>query len=389
MVALPLARSGAHGADARQARAPGPVLAPSVSVALDLIRFLLALTVVIGHCTQRYFQYEWPDLTGAAVVAVGGFFVLSGYTIRSFSPPSPSFDLQRFFVDRASRLLSISLPALALTVLLDAYASSASPQWYALCWGSDATQPVLRLLANATLFSQSWGADIVPFSNSPFWSLSYEAGFYAIWAALAYARTRRHSFALPLAVALLFGPNIIAMMMLWLVGVAIYDLFARTLSRRTLLLLAVGSVCAALLLATCYLPFKPVLQSSIEWLFDLVGGNRQRIGASLVFGAVMFCFFMVALLAVLRLYEPRLHVSRRVVRAARRAGEATFPLYLMHFPMLVAATAAHLYNPHSSLQKILLLAALVLAAFVAAPIGARLKNLLRALFNRALTRQTA
>ena len=389
MVALPLARSGAQGAAGQLDRAPRPALAPSVSVALDLIRFLLALTVAIGHCSQRAFQYEWPDLTGAAVVAVGGFFVLSGYTIRSFSPPAPSFDLQRFFVDRASRLLSISLPALALTVLLDAYASSAAPQWYALNWGSDASHPVLRLLANGMLFSQPWGADIVPFSNSPFWSLSYEAGFYTIWAALAYARTRRYSFALPLAVALLFGPNIIAMMMLWLVGVAIYDLFARTLSRRMLLFLAVGSVCAALLLAACYLPLKPALQSSIERLFELVGGNRRRVGASLVFGAAMFCFFMVGLLAMLRLYEARLHTGRRVVLAARRAGEATFPLYLMHFPVLVAASAAHLYDPHSSLQKVLLLAALVLAAFVAAPAGARFKTLLRALFNRALTRQTA
>jgi peptidoglycan/LPS O-acetylase OafA/YrhL len=322
-------------------------------------------------------------------VAVGGFFVLSGYTIRSFSPPSPVFDLQRFFVDRASRLLSVSLPALALTLVLDAYASSVAPQWYAANWGSDASHPVLRLLANGMLFSQSWGTDIVPFSNSPFWSLSYEAGFYTIWAALAVARTRRYSFALPLGVALLFGPNIIAMMMLWLVGVAIYDLFARPLSRRTLIFLAVGSVCAALLLAACYLPFKPALQASIEWLFDLVGGNRRRIGASLVFGAVMFCFFMVGLLAILRLYEARLHTSRRVVLAARRAGEATFPLYLIHFPLLVAASVAHLYNPHSSLQKVLLLASLVLAAFVTAPIGARVKTLLRALFNRALTRQTA
>lgn len=389
MVAPPLARSSSHGTAARLDRAPGPVLAPSVSVALDLIRFLLALTVVIGHCTQRYFQYEWPDLTGAAVVAVGGFFVLSGYTIRSFSPPAPSFDLQRFFVDRASRLLSISLPALALTVLLDNYASSAAPQWYALNWGNDASQPVLRLLANGMLFSQSWGTDIVPFSNSPFWSLSYEAGFYTIWAALAYARTRRYSCTLPLAVALLFGPNIIAMMMLWLVGVAIYNLFARTLSRRTLLFLAAGSVCATLLLAACYLPLKPVLQSSIERLFDLVGGNRRRIGASLVFGAVMFCFFMVGLLALLRLNEARLQASRLVVLVARRAGEATFPLYLMHFPMLVAASAAHLYNPHSGPQKVLLLGALVLAAFAIAPVGARLKTFLRALFNRALTGQTA
>lgn len=186
----------------------------------------------------------------------------------------------------------------------------------------------------------------------------------------------------------MFGPNIVFMMAFWLLGVAIYDLFARTLPRRTLLVLAAGSVCSALLLVASHAPLKPVLQSSIRGLFDAIGDDPDRVGASLVFGTVLFGCLMVGLLAVLKLVEGQLHVSPRVVLAARRAGDATFPLYLMHSPMLVAASAAQLYDPHSSVQK-LLLAALTLAAFAVAPLGARLKSALRAVFNRAWTRQTA
>lgn len=70
------------------------------------------------------------------------------------------------------------MPARVLTVVLYAYASNAAPQWFAANRGADTDRPALRLVANAVLFTQAWGNDIVPFSNSPFWSLSYEAGFY-------------------------------------------------------------------------------------------------------------------------------------------------------------------------------------------------------------------
>lgn len=375
-------------ATARAPRATGgpraTTMAPAVSVALDLLRFLLALMVAFGHCTQPYFQHDWPDLTGAAVVAVGGFFILSGYTIRSFSPADASFDLQRFFVDRASRLLSLSLPALALTVLLDLYAAHAAPGWYALNWGADADHPALRLIANAVLFTQAWGSDIVPFSNSPFWSLSYEVGFYAIWGAFVYCRTKQRSLAIVLAVALLFGPNIVAMMTLWLIGVGTYDVFARKLAHRRLVALLALACGGALLLIVFHAPLKPLLANGIDAVFDLLGGNRRRIGPGLVFGALLFGCLLIALLAALRLAEPRLNVSRRLVRVARSAGEATFPLYLFHFPILVAVSAAHLYNPHSALQKLLVLASIVALAFAIAPLGQRMKTLLRTWMNRAL-----
>src|SRR5579864_303286 len=77
-------------------------ISPNVSVALDIVRFLLALTVAFGHSTEGYFQSEWPDMTGLGVLSVGGFFILSGYTIRSFSSSGDAFDMRRFIVDRSS-----------------------------------------------------------------------------------------------------------------------------------------------------------------------------------------------------------------------------------------------------------------------------------------------
>src|SRR6478609_5001320 len=97
----------------------GRKVPPVTSLVLDIARFVLALSVALGHWTQGYFQETWPDLTNGAIAAVGGFFVLSGYTIRLLTPAEQSFSGVNFFVERLSRLWSVALPALLLTVVLD------------------------------------------------------------------------------------------------------------------------------------------------------------------------------------------------------------------------------------------------------------------------------
>jgi peptidoglycan/LPS O-acetylase OafA/YrhL len=279
---------------------PHVPIAPAVSVSLDLMRFSLATIVVLGHLTQPAFQNAWPNLTGVAVASVGGFFVLSGYTIRSFTPSAAAFDVRRFFVDRATRLLSLTLIALVATLALDAYSSAVAPAWYGRNWGAHADHPVLRIAANALLVNEVWGIDVSPLSNSPFWSLGYEAGFYAIWGALLFCRRTGRALVIPVAVALLYGPDVIAMLPFWLAGVLIHDWFATS-------------------------PF------------------------------------------------------------ARKLGDATFPLYLLHFPLLVAIGATVQGRPLSSAAKLLVLASLTAMAFAVVPLGNRVKDAMRAFANRKAT----
>jgi peptidoglycan/LPS O-acetylase OafA/YrhL len=262
-------------------------------------------------------------MTEVAVIAVGGFFVLSGYTIRSFSPSVDEFDARSFFVDRATRLLSVTLLALVATLALDTYSSAVAPGWYNHNWGSN--HPVLSMVANVLLLNQVWGFDVSPLSNSPFWSLGYEAGFYAIWGALLYCR----------------------------------------------------HVVAASYRATWH-----PLERGIQAVFLLIGCSPARVEVPVVSGCLLFTCLLVALFAALALVGPRVRPGARLVAFARKLGDATFPLYLLHFPVLVAIGATRQGQPLSTSGKLIVLVVLLALAFAVVPLAHRLKNTMRALANR-------
>ncbi len=81
----------------------GRTIEAHLSFVMDFTRFSLAFAVAAGHWTQPFFQEGWVDLTPMAFAAVGGFFVLSGFTIRMLNPTG-SFALTRYGIDRISRL---------------------------------------------------------------------------------------------------------------------------------------------------------------------------------------------------------------------------------------------------------------------------------------------
>ncbi|MFC0697544.1 acyltransferase family protein [Paraburkholderia humisilvae] len=359
-------------------------IAPAVSVSLDLLRFALAVIVAIVHLTQRYFQNAWPDLTSVGIVAVGGFFVLSGYTIRSFSPSVAEFDARRFFIDRATRLLSVTLLALVATLALDTYSSTVAPAWYNHNWGAQADHPVLRIAANVLLLNQVWSLDVSPLSNSPFWSLCYEAGFYAIWGALLFCRRTGRTLLIPIAVALLYGPNVIVMLPFWLTGVLIHDRFVTPPSRRGAIVALLVSLMAALAIAASYKRMSPALNRGLDAIF-LPIGCPHHVQATLIGGCLLFVCVLVALFAALALAGPRLHPGARLVAFARKLGDATFPLYLLHFPLLVAIGATRQGQPLSTAGKLIVLVVLIALAFAVVPLGHRLKNAMRALAKRDAT----
>jgi len=106
---------------------------------------------------------------------------------------------------------------------------------------------------------------------------------------------------------------------------------------------------------------------------------------SLMCGSLLFMFALVALFAALALAGPRVHPGTRFVAFARNLGDATFPLYLLHFPVLVAIGAARDGQPLSTAGMLVALVALIALAFAVVPIGNRLKNAMRALARRGET----
>jgi peptidoglycan/LPS O-acetylase OafA/YrhL len=346
-------------------------LEPGASAALDVTRFLLALCVAAAHWTQPYFQDGWPDITRLAVGAVGGFFVLSGFTIRLITAGG-SFRLDDYFVKRLARLWSVMLPALLATVLLDSISAHIDPGFYLANWHQPF--PLLGLLANAIFITQNWGMDLAPLSNGPFWSIGYEAWFYALY---GLALARKPAWAA--GAAILAGPNIWFLAALWLLGVGIYELVARADTRaRRLALLGVALLLWMLdvsVLATqweyVHRGYDHVLHAYFG--FFHVGVARVGMGFSLIAGAVTFALSMLALLAAIDLVRPR--IPERVMRAARALGEFTFPLYLLHFPLFVLCASVGFYDRHSWVEKVAIFAAVGLVISSVVPLTERLKRL--------------
>jgi peptidoglycan/LPS O-acetylase OafA/YrhL len=152
------------------------VIDPNISIFLDLTRFLLALAVAFGHWTQPASQDGWK----MAVAAVGGFFILSGFTIRMVTSHK-RFRLSQYCSDRLSRLWSVVLPALVITFVLDFLSHRINPQYYLDNWGMYTSNPLYRFVINTGFIAQLWNLDISPLSDRPFWSLSYEVWFYIVF----------------------------------------------------------------------------------------------------------------------------------------------------------------------------------------------------------------
>jgi peptidoglycan/LPS O-acetylase OafA/YrhL len=357
------------------------VIAPCLSLLLDLTRLALSLTVVIGHWTQPFFQDSWPNLTDYALVAVGGFFVLSGFTIRMIYPNREHFYFRAYVIERWSRILSVTIPALLLTVTLDAISRRVNPEYYLAHWSTSLDHPVLRVLINLVGVSQVWGQDISPQSNSPFWSISYELAFYLVYG--LWLSGRRW---LSVGSLILLGPQITLMLPLWLLGVVAYDVcygkLAMPWSRRDIAL-AVAFVGAVLSAAGLAAYLVAHFGHQLRVAFRGVGwAEPQRVQISVAVGAMIF----FALLVPVALISNRLNLrlSIKLKATARWLGNLTFTIYLFHFPMLVFLGALQLYDRNSPTQKIVAVLIVLALIALATPATTRLRALLRDVMSRAI-----
>ncbi len=347
----------------------------SISVLLDVSRVFLALAVAGAHWTQSYFQPDWPDLTIFGVAAVGGFFVLSGYTIRMIYPDGKSFDEGRYYVDRLSRLWSVALPALVATICLDAVSRYAAPDFYMSNWGGEADHPIFRIFANAGFLTQIWGYSIYPLSNSPFWSLGYEAAFY-----LMYGLYLSRRYMLLGLTALLLGPNILFMAVVWIGGAALYDVYSRK-ERKTgtgiRLFVAGGAVAVMGLAAVDLNGFAETIRQVIDVFFGMLHVDPARVSVSLVLPSIAALAVFAWVFWALDLCGERIAVPDRLKAIARKVGDATFPIYLFHFPIFVCVAALGLYDVHSTWQKLAVFVCVIGVTFLITPWTNVLKDILR------------
>jgi peptidoglycan/LPS O-acetylase OafA/YrhL len=291
----------------------------TLSLYLDGLRFAAAFTVFLSHYAVGRISggVFWPVADyGRTSVLV--FFVLSGFVI-AWVTETRERSLDDYCLARVARLYSVIIPAFIVTAILDYLGDAVDPRLYGPEWGHSTTHPVLGFALSAVFLGESWTLEVLPGFNLPFWSLNYEAWYYALFAAVWFLRGRRRIVAVGVA-ALLAGPKILILFPLWLLGVAAWRWGADLPTRLggPLVVVSLTGFIALEALGGQQLFWHP----RTRWLPPSYSLYDYIIGA------------LVALLVV-GLANTRLPMPGvRFERAVRWLAGASFGLYLLHYPLL-------------------------------------------------------
>jgi len=355
-------------------------LTTSESLALDVIRVVASALVAFGHLTQPFFSTRWPDLTWIARFSVAIFFLLSGFVIRYVTTRNPA-TFKHYLGDRASRIYSIAIPALAFTLIADTISRHTNPTFYQP-WERFYTHPLLAIAANLVFCGHLWRHVIEPLSNTPFWSVGYEVAYYLLYGCWFYLTGLKRWLWIA-AISLFFGPRVLYLAPLWIIGCILHDLYQRwnfttapdpQTTRLTWLSLTGLAILIALFTTLCKLTSSghdfthtPLLSLTT---------SAQLKPADYLFG-LLWTLVFAALLYLAR--QVILKPDTTFVRTTHFIAEGTFPIYLLHFPLFVLIAACIPYNHASAIPKLAILATALTLGILAGHPGNLFKNKLRSL----------
>ena len=351
------------------------------SIFLDMVRFGAALLVFMHH-------FAYQDISGAGEAisflgqfgedAVVVFFVLSGYVI-AFVSSERERGCADYFSSRFARLYSVALPALVLTLIVDWVGRAMNPALYESWYQS--SLPLVRIIASVTFTNQLWSLDIRPFSNVPYWSISYEFWYYVFFGAVLFLSGKKRVVAI-CCWAILVGPLILLMLPTWLIGVYAYRRSQRPP-------LSIGIARAILLsVVVLYVAFwlvelRPLLTSMTDKWVAYVSSDPYVLHKARSF---LYYYFVAILVAVgfiacdslargdaLRLQSIRVPV--------RWLAQYTFTLYLLHYPLLYLFTAISPWEVESATHRGFVSLATAVVVFAMTPITEDRKREWKAFFS--------
>lgn len=352
---------------------------PHFSVYLDLMRFFAAVIVVLSHFAYPRFSdgdYMFLRELNVGSDAVIIFFVLSGLVI-AYTAQAKDRTLSAFSYSRLTRLYSVVVPALILTVVLDLAGRSLHPAGYVTPWYNDL--PAWELLLRGWSFSNEWfwwGRARLG-SNGPYWSLSYEAAYYILFAVAFYLKGA-WKWPVSLFALLVFGPAVIALFPVWLMGVAVYrygmdrDLSARMAGA----LFILPPVLYALFLAA---GLPPLL---LGWTQEVLSPRKVTLifgfSNEFIWNTLLGLLVAAHLTGAASLYRrAQRPVSETFERAVRWLAGASFTIYVVHYPALQFFDAALPETMAAPLRHFLLLLLVMALCFAFAEVSERRLGWLR------------
>lgn len=189
-----------------------------MAIALDAVRGVAAVLVLLGHAVQvGIYDGPWSFSERLQHNPVVVFFVLSGLVIATSAMRSRG-GLTEYGVARAARIMPVALFTLAFGAL--AYlASGWLPYPVADHLEQYRTWDAQALLLPLVFLSER-GEGHGPLWNPPYWSLAYEVWYYAMFGAVFYLAGVKRWLVVG-ALAVLAGIKVLALLPLWLLGVAL------------------------------------------------------------------------------------------------------------------------------------------------------------------------
>ena len=338
---------------------------------LDVVRFLAAMVVFLGHASGIHWTagllWQLGDYGDTCVVV---FFVLSGFVI-AYVTDVKERSWEVYLNSRAARLWSVVLPALALTFVIDALGVRVAPALYlGQPWFAGDHLP-LRYIASLLMLQDVWHLELVPGINAPFWSLSYEAIYYLVFGVLFFSK-RPVRWLWVALLLVLSGPVIAALFPIWGLGFVAYRFCKkRTLPKAWCWLLAIGGL--SLLVASPHVRYLAPAQYRIMDE-EIVGRYIDALA------------FLAHLLGVYGLAHGFPELPGRLRSLITTVAATTFPLYLLHRPLIQFFSYAGPEDPSSWQRRALVIAGSLLLVFIATPLIERLRLFLKAGMNSLLER---
>lgn len=318
------------------------------SLYLDLLRLIAASLVFLSHVPSFAGGLLW-QVAGLGHEAVVVFFILSGF-VMFYVVNDKRESGRQYLINRATRIYSVVLPALAITVILDGIGHWLNAEAYARADHKMQALSFIEVLVRALSFTnQSWTSASV-FSNLPYWSLGYEVMYYVFFGIVMFAR--RAKMLLMALCLLCMGPSIVLYLPIWWGGVWLHQNKDRfQLSRVTAYIGAFGSVLGFGLIA---LPSHTAFIHQASMRFVLPGWLQPFIlepAGYIMVDALLAITTLVHLLCVYQLTTTMPSFNKQAVaKGITWLSSHTFAIYLLHLPMfffvsaLFPATQSPLWN---------------------------------------------
>ena len=348
------------------------------SLYLDLVRFVAACLVYVYHSNQRAITTDILPFSDYGHSSVIVFFVLSGFVI-SYVTDTKEKCWRDYSASRLSRIASVAIPAVALTLLLDTAGRQLYPEIYS---GYPYDQFLLRSVAALGMGNEIWFVSITTFSNIPFWSICYEFWYYFAFA-LFYFLPRPYNWLSLGALAIVLGPKIVLLGPIWVAGAILYRWQAPLQWPPTrAALLAVASALA--IVAFHMGNVEPLISA---WFKAQIG---EPLHTELTFSKFFISDYILGLLVFLNFAAMRraatliAPILLPLAKPIRFVASYTFTLYLLHQPLFLFWTAVLRWNPDGLGQWLAVTTLTALSVLVIGMFTEQQRHILRKWFVRAL-----